>query len=112
MGCGYPEFSGGAKEEVLNFLEEMEVACINNHIVDPAHVLRLLQISIKGDARKWLYSFEAQLARAEPAVPITVEMITEGLKQCYRNVEDGDKIWQEVKSLKQREEETVECFEK
>ena len=46
----YPEFNGTKGEDIFSFLEQMEVACISNHIVEPAQVLRLMQICIKGDA--------------------------------------------------------------
>ena len=59
MGFDYLEFGGGSSEDVQNFLEQMEIACISNHIMDEAQVLRLLQICVKGDARKWLNNFEA-----------------------------------------------------
>ena len=34
----YPEFYGGSSEDVEDFLETMEVACISNHIDEPAQV--------------------------------------------------------------------------
>ena len=48
----YPEFSGVANEDVGDFLEKIEVACISNHVQAPAQMLRLLQICLKGDARR------------------------------------------------------------
>ena len=36
MGFDYPEFGGGSSEDVQNFLEQMEIACISNHILDEA----------------------------------------------------------------------------
>ena len=90
----------------------MEIACISNHIMDEAQVLRLLQICIKGDAHKWLNNFEAQHGRDQPGVPITVDIVKDALSHRYRTVEDADKVWQEIKVLKQDERETVEAFEK
>lgn len=46
----YPEFHGGENEDVEDFLEQMELACITNHVVDEMHVVRLIQIFLKGDA--------------------------------------------------------------
>ena len=113
MGSDYPpEFGGESSEDVQNFLEQMEIACISNHILDEAQVLRLLQICIKGDAQKWLNNFEAQHRRYQPGVPITVEIVKDALSHRYRTVEDADKVWQEIKVLKQDERETVEAFEK
>ena len=51
MAFPYPKFHGRGDEDVEDFLEKMEVACISNQIHDPAHMLRLLQICLKGDAR-------------------------------------------------------------
>ena len=47
----YPEFHGEENEDVENFLEQMELACITNHVVDEMHMVRLIQIFLKGDAR-------------------------------------------------------------
>lgn len=49
----YPEFFGSPNEDVIDFLERMELACISNHVVNEKHVLRLLEIHLKGDARLW-----------------------------------------------------------
>ena len=57
----YPEFYGGPSEDVEDFLERMEVACISNHIDEPAQVLRLLNICLKGDARIWYRTYEESL---------------------------------------------------
>ena len=40
----YPEFHGKENEDVENFLEQMELACITNHVVNEMHVVRLIQI--------------------------------------------------------------------
>lgn len=36
MASSYPEFNGRKEEDVEDFLEKMEVACISNHVVAPA----------------------------------------------------------------------------
>ena len=46
----YPEFHGEENEDIEDFLEQMELACITNHVVDEMHVVRLIQIFLKGDA--------------------------------------------------------------
>ena len=46
----YPEFHGRENEDVDDFLEHMELACITNHVVDEHQVLRLVKIFLKGDA--------------------------------------------------------------
>ena len=47
MAFVYPEFNGVPGKDVARFLEHMEVACISNHIDDPAQILRLLQIYVR-----------------------------------------------------------------
>ena len=42
MAFSYPEFHGKKGEDVEQFLEQMEVACITNHVVDPVQSLCLL----------------------------------------------------------------------
>ena len=73
---------------MTTFLEQMEIACISNQIVEPTSMLRLLQKCIKGDARVWLKDFEAQQQEANPHVSVTVELIKEALKTRYQRVED------------------------
>ena len=61
MAFSYPKFYGKKGEDVENFLEQMEVACISNLIVDPVQTLCLLQICLKDEAQKWLNSYEGEL---------------------------------------------------
>ena len=68
MAFPYPEFHGRGDEDVEDFLEKMEVACISNQINDPAQMLRLLQICLKGDARVWSKEFEEKLRVVVPPV--------------------------------------------
>ena len=52
MAFNYPEFHGKKGEDVEQFLEQMEVACITNHVVDLVQSLcLLLQICLRGEAR-------------------------------------------------------------
>ena len=67
----YLEFHGRKDEDVEEFLEQMEIACINNQINDPAQTLRLLQICLKNDARAWSKEFEEELRTAIPPVILT-----------------------------------------
>lgn len=112
MTFAYPEFHGRSGEDIVAFLEQMEVACISNHIVDQAQVLRLLEICVKGDARKWLEEFRGQQAAAVPPVAVTAELIKTNIRQRFRNVEDPEETWQKVKTIKQGETELVEHFVK
>ena len=112
MAFTYPEFHAGPGEDVNKFLEQLEVACISNHIVDPVSRLRLLQICIQGDARTWLHEFEAQQQAAIPPIPITFDLIRNALMVEYPNIEDAKKTWQFLKILRQGETEPVEAFEK
>ena len=66
MAFSYLEFHGRSNEDVEDFLEKMEVACISNQIHDPAQMLRLLQICLKNDARVWSKAFEEELRAADP----------------------------------------------
>lgn len=66
MAFPYPGFHGAAREDVMLFLENLEMASISNHIVDPAQLLRLLQMFLKGDTRTWFIKLEARIAAAQP----------------------------------------------
>ena len=57
MASAYPKFHGRKNEDVEDFLEKMEVACISNHVQEPAQMLQLLQICLKGEARTWSKSY-------------------------------------------------------
>lgn len=46
-------------------------------------MLRLLQICVKGDARKWLTRFEAEQATSNPPIVVTAEVVKEGLRQHF-----------------------------
>ena len=93
MAFSYPEFHGRGDENVEEFLEKMEVACISNHVQEPAQMLRLLQICLKGDARIWSKSHEEGLQRADPPVPLTWNNLREALPTRFTKVEDPDKVW-------------------
>lgn len=110
MDFSYPEFHGGDGEDVFTFLEQMEVSSISNHIVEPASMLRLLQIFLKGDACTWLKKFEAQQAAAQLPQIITMDGLKDVLKREYERLEDADKIWRLVQDHKQGGTESVECF--
>ena len=111
MVFSYPEFHGQAGEDVLMFLEGLEVNCIsNNHIVDEAQVLRLLQICLKDDAMSWFKQFEKAHVEQETAGYLTFENACKALLQEYQQVEDADKIWHAIQVLKQGEHESVEDF--
>ena len=54
----YPEFYGSSNKDVVYFLENLELTCIRNHIQDDVHILSVLKICLKGDARTWLKEYE------------------------------------------------------
>ena len=71
MAFSYPEFHGRNGKSVEEFLENVEVACISNHVHTPAQMLGLLQIYLKGDAQSWSRRHEEELQRDDPSVPLT-----------------------------------------
>ena len=97
MAFYYPEFHGKSDENIEEFLESMEVACISNHVHAPAQMLRLLQICLKGDARTWSKGHEEGLQKAEPPVELTWENLRQVLTAQFVKTEDPpDKVWQEI----------------
>ena len=106
----YPEFHGKNDESVEEFLEKMEVACISNHIQEPAQLLHLLQLCLKGDARIWSKAYEEQLGREDPPVAISWDNLREALAEEFERTKDPDKVWHEVQELKQRDNEVVEGY--
>ena len=88
----YPEFYGRNDESVKEFLEKMEVACISNHIQEPAQLLRLLQLCLKGDARIWSKAYEEQLGREDPPLAISWDNLREALAEEFEKIEDPDKV--------------------
>ena len=104
MVFSYPEFHGKKGEDVEDFLEQMEVACISNHIEDPVQTLCLLQICLKDEARKWLKSHEGELQRAQPPIVLTLDNLKEALKEEFVKAKDPEKLWEEVR---QRERESA-----
>ena len=90
----YPEFYGRENEDVENFLEQMELACITNHVVNEMHVVRLIQIFLKGNARVWLRDFEAQVAADERQCVLTLDRLKTGLLERFlKTLDDPDVIW-------------------
>ena len=79
MAFNYPEFHGKKGEDVEQFLEEVEVACITNHVVDPVQSLHLLQIYLKGEVRAWLKSYKAGLQHPWPPVALVLDNLKEAL---------------------------------
>ena len=110
MAFSYPEFQGRSNEDVEDFLEKMEVACISNQIHDPAQMLRLLQICLKNDARVWSKAFEEELRAADPPARLSWDNLRHGLEVEFANTEDPHKVWQEVQGLVQREGESVDEY--
>ena len=110
MAFSYPEFHGGSNEDVEDFLEKMEVACISNQIHDPTQMLRLLQICLKSDAGVWSKAFEEELRAVDPPARLSWDNLRHGLEVEFVKTEDPDKVWQEVQGLVQREGESVDEY--
>ena len=100
MASAYPEFNGRKNEDVEDFLEKMEVACIRNHVDAPAQMLRLLQICLKGEARTWSKTYAEGLQGADPVVPLTWNGLKEALATQFAKEEDADKVWHEIQGFK------------
>ena len=96
MAFSYPEFHGRVEENIEDFLESMEVACISNHVEAPAQMLQLLQICLKGDARAWSRSYEQGLQGAKPPIQLTWNNLQQALAIQFAKVEDLDKVWHKV----------------
>ena len=112
MAFPYPEFHGKTDENIEEFLEKMEVACISNHVHAPTQMLRLLQICLKGDARTWSKGHEEGLQKAEPPVELTLENLRQALTAQIVKTEDPYKVWQEIQELRQREAHPVNDYNK
>lgn len=110
MAFSYPQYHGQKDEDVEDFLEKMEVACISNQIQAPAEALRLLQLCLKGDARAWLKAYEAKLQTFDPPVALNLEGLREALVEEFVKSEDPDRVWQEVQRLVQSENEPIEAY--
>ncbi|MCO5551584.1 hypothetical protein L7F22_005089 [Adiantum nelumboides] len=110
MAFSYPEFHGRKDEDIEDFLEKMEMACISNHVQAPAQMLRLLQICLKGDARAWYKSHEAELQMADPPIQVTWDILRQALTENFVRLEDPDKVWHEIQGLKQQEAEPIDDY--
>ena len=106
----YPKFHGRSDESVEEFLEKMEVACISNHIQEPAQMLHLLQLCIKGDARIWSKAYEEQLSKEDPPIAISWDNLQAALAEESESIKDQGKVSHEVQELKQRDNEPIECY--
>ena len=112
MAFPYLEFHGRGDEDVEEFLEKMEVACISNQIHDPAQMLRLLQICLKGDARVWSKEFEEKLHVAVSPVILSWENLHDGLEGEFVKTKDPDRVWYEIQGLTQGEGEPINEYNK
>ena len=73
MAFSYLEFHGKKHEDIESFFEQMQIACITNHVLDPAQILYLIQIGLKGNAWAWFKAYEEDLQRAKPPLPLNLE---------------------------------------
>lgn len=106
----YPEFHGRESEDVVDFLEQMELAYITNHVVDEIQVLRLVKICLKSDARVWLKDIEAQVVADEQQCVLTLDRLKKGLLEHFPKIDDPDVVWQELKAVKQGHGQSVDEF--
>ena len=106
----YPEFSGAPNEDVVDFLEKMEVACISNHVQAPTWMLHLLQICLKGEARASAKAYEEGLQASNPPIALEWEILKDALVAEYIKLEDPDKVWQEIQGLVQGEGEPIDAY--
>ena len=104
----YPEFHGSSDEDVVSFLENLELTCISNHIQDVVQVLHVLKICLKGDARTWLKEYESGLGDDV----LNVEEVKTTLTNRFVKVEDPGKFWHDMQGLMQGEREVVETYVK
>ena len=56
-------------------------------------MLRLLQICLKGDARKWAKVYEEELQTLDPPVVLTLINLRDALVADFVTTEDPDKVW-------------------
>ena len=96
----YPEFHGKKHEDVVDFLEKLEIACITNQVVIEEQVLKLLKIFLKGDARTWLKEFEAKEGKQVPPRVVTLDKLKEALLEAFQPIEDANVLWKELEELK------------
>ena len=104
----YLEFHGSSDEDVVSFLENLELTCISNHIQDVVQVLRVLKICLKGDARTWLKKYESGLGDDV----LNVEEVKTALTYRFVKVEDPEKVWHDMQGLMQGDREVVETYVK
>ena len=104
----YPEFHGSLDEDVVSFLENLELTCISNHIQDDVQVLHVLKICLKGDARTWLKEYESGLGDDV----LNVEEVKTALTNRFVKVEDPEKVWHDMQGFMQGDREVVETYVK
>ena len=75
----------------------MEIACIINHLLDPAQILRLIQICLNSNAQAWFKAYEEGLQRAKLPLPLNLDNLKHALVEEFVKEEDPKKVWQDVK---------------
>ena len=103
----YPQYYGGPNEDVVCFFENLELACISNHIQDDMQ-LRVLEICLKGEARVWFEAYVEGLGEQS----LTLNEAKRALNNRFQKTEDPDKVWHTMQNLKQGDREPVELYEK
>lgn len=63
---------------------------------------------MKGEARTWSKTYAEGLQTANPVVPLTWNGLKDALATQFAKVEDADKVWHEIQSLKQGGAKSIE----
>ena len=96
MAFSYLAFHGKKHEDVESFLEQMEIACITNYMLDPTQILHFIQICLKGNAQAWFKAYEEDLQRVEPPLTLNLDNLKQALVEGFVKEEDPEKVWQDV----------------
>ena len=104
----YLEFHGSSDEDVVSFLENLELTCINNHIQDDVQVSCILKICLKGYARTWLKDYESGLRDDA----LDVEGVKTALTNRFVKVKDLERLWHDMQRLVKGDRESMETYVK
>ena len=107
MAFSYPKFHGKKHEDVDSFLEQMEIACITNHVLDPTQIICLIQIFLKGNEQAWFKYYEEGLQRANPPLPLNLGNLKQALVEEFVKEKDPEKVWQDKQETIQKKEEPL-----
>ena len=83
MAFMYLEFHGKKHEDVENFLEQMEIACIINHVLDCVKILCLIWVCLNRNAQALFKDYEEELQRLEPPLPLSLDNLKQDSKEDF-----------------------------